>query len=272
MSFESDSTTLTIDAEIRSEIAPLRPKHSWKQFSLRTFFIFVTIIALGVAWLVSTWKYVREQRTAVASLQKVGGNITYNYEEKGPRTWTSNQPPQPEWLRKLLGPEYFDRPSKLSFKNRQMPASDDWVDDINTIGSFKTLMLWGSSVTDKSLELLAKSDQVVEMHLNDTTITNKGIMHLKKFPSMKWLLLRYAKISDEGVRHLAPLEKLKYLDLTATNVTDEIIPTLAKFKLLKRLDLCNTLLTPDGALELKKRLPNCDIDYRARKKPAKPTK
>ena len=67
------------------------------------------------------------------------------------------------------------------------------------------------------------------------------------------------KVTDEGLKEVAKLQNLEELDLENTQITDEGLKEVAK---LQRLVLyCTALKSPKRvATELKKALPNCEID------------
>ena len=54
-----------------------KPKRRWKTVSLRGLLVLVLVIALWLGWIVQK---VRQQREAVAALQKFGGFVHYNWE------------------------------------------------------------------------------------------------------------------------------------------------------------------------------------------------
>ena len=78
----------------------LKPKRRWLQFSLRTLFIVVTVFCV---WLAITAKRAREQRQAVEAIRAVHGAIAFQHQ------LDRTEPPGPEWLRQLIGDEYFFR-------------------------------------------------------------------------------------------------------------------------------------------------------------------
>jgi hypothetical protein len=97
-----------------------KPPRSWKTVSLRGLILLVFVIALWLGWIVHK---ARQQREAVAALQKFGGFVHYDWEfidgpvkvPRGNLIWKPSwgtltpgrQPWAPDWLRRALGDEYF---------------------------------------------------------------------------------------------------------------------------------------------------------------------
>ncbi|MEO2015300.1 MAG: hypothetical protein ABGZ53_13100 [Fuerstiella sp.] len=79
----------------------------------------------------------------------------------------------------------------------------------------------------------------------------------------RYLKIQYVQITDKGLDHLTTITGLKSLTLKRLPVTDAGIPALSKLKTLKRLNLWGTQVTMEGAAELRKALPDCDIRFNA---------
>src|SRR5215212_8991883 len=75
------------------------------RLSLRSLFIILTLAAV---WLAVVFQRCREQRAAVARINELGGFVRYEHELDFIRG-RIREPmlPGPTWLRRLLGPEFF---------------------------------------------------------------------------------------------------------------------------------------------------------------------
>ena len=80
--------------------------------------------------------------------------------------------------------------------------------------------------------------EVVEVTLDYTRITDAGMVHLEGMPNLQTLSLTYTDIDDLGLTHIQELKNLKTL----------------------RLDKW-TLFSEKSIADLKKALPNCEIDH-----------
>ena len=95
-------------------------KLRWYQYSLRSLLIVVTLACLGMSWVATKMKQAREQKAAVEAILKVSGRITYDYQKD--QFDTTSQPPEPAWIRKLLGNDLFVNVTKVDLG--QSGASD----------------------------------------------------------------------------------------------------------------------------------------------------
>ena len=126
------------------------PKRRFFRYSLRTLMLVVTLICV---WLGITVKRAREQRSAVEAIQKLGGDVYYEHQ-----FINSNDPPGPEWLRQLIGDEYFF--------------------------SVAIARLYGSKVNDTSLASIKRLTDLKWLELHDTHVTDEGVKRLQQvFPN-----------------------------------------------------------------------------------------
>jgi len=94
-------------------------------------------------------------------------------------------------------------------------------------------------------------------HLNP--ITDKGVAQLDGLTKLTSLYLGETKVTDVGLKSLAKMTKLQKLWLNGTAVSDAAIPLLAGLKSLRELHVEKSQLSAAGVLELRKRLPTCEI-------------
>jgi hypothetical protein len=194
----------------------------------------------------------------VAEIQAAGGTVMYDYHETAPRTMsTAGTPRGPEWLRRRLGSEYFDRPVSVTLFGA--PPHEQWVQAVNRLPSIRYLLLSGKNANDGTLKLLKHSSNLIELHLTSTTVNDEGLKELVKFPELRWLVLNDTKISDAGVAHLSALGQLEELNLRGTRVTDASVAAICGIRNLQKVDLRGTHVSADGAQEIQRRLKNCRV-------------
>ena len=164
------------------------PKHRrrWLQFSLRTMLIVVTVFCI---WMAIATKQARDQRQAVEMILEVGGRVKYDHEND------QSGPPGPEWLRRLIGDEYFF--------------------------SVTSVDLTGLDISDDSLAAVKRFTDLGWLHLNNTQITDAGLVHLKGLTNLQTLFLGNTQISDAGLEHLKGLTNIGLLYLRNSRVTEE---------------------------------------------------
>src|SRR5262245_26702937 len=78
-------------------VHPVLPKRRWFRFSLRTFLLVITALALWLGW---KFGEAREQRRVVAEL--IGLDVQYDFSD-----YFGGSPPEPAWLIDLVGVDFF---------------------------------------------------------------------------------------------------------------------------------------------------------------------
>ena len=118
------------------------PGIRWKTISLRGLLLLILAIALWLGWIV---QMSRQQREAVAALQKFGGFVHYDWEfvngpvkvPQGNSLWMPSwgkftpgrKPLAPSWMRRALGDEYFQSIAHVSLyvDIKKQSADATWV-------------------------------------------------------------------------------------------------------------------------------------------------
>lgn len=161
---------------------PASPSRS-RWYILATIGLMLLVIPGG--WLLVRWHEIRAQCNVVAEIRRAGGTVEYSAQG-------------PEWLRRLLGDEWFQR------------AFDAYL---------------GPLTTDKDAEHLKWLTELQILWLNGTNITDAGLEYLRALPQLQELYLG-PKITDAGLEHLKGLSGLRYLDLTCTQATEKGVEEL----------------------------------------------
>ena len=103
-------------------------------------------------------------------------------------------------------------------------------------------------------------ENVTDLKLIDTQITDAGLKDVAKLHNLERLNLINTGVTDTGLKEVAKLEKLNSLNLKFTQITDAGLKDVAKLQKLEVLYLNNTQITKTGVAELRKALPNCEIE------------
>ena len=137
-------------------------RHQLK-ISLRAMMLVILVFGLWLGWRVNK---AREQREAVAAVQKYGGWVHYDYEFVNGKVASGRNPPAPCWLRKLLGDAFFQEVRQVSlvydnsrgkrFDNANVSACDDVLARVSRLPGLKVLLLKETQATDKGLEHIGK--------------------------------------------------------------------------------------------------------------------
>lgn len=97
----------------------MKPRRRLFQFSLRSLLVLLTI---GCLWLGWKTERVREQRETVQAIEALGGFVRYDWECYPA---SSEAPPGPVWLRRMIGDEFFQEPVSVWFD--QITGSDEKI-------------------------------------------------------------------------------------------------------------------------------------------------
>lgn len=104
-------------------------------------------------------------------------------------------------------------------------------------------------------------ESVYFIDLGLTQISDAGLEHLAGLTDLKWLFLERTKVSDAGLVHLKSLTQLERLHLDGTQISDEGLLYLKGLKKLRVLHLERTHVTDTGVADLRRALPNCNIQH-----------
>jgi hypothetical protein len=144
----------------------------WRfQFSIRSLLLLTLAVAVPCSWLAAEMRAAKEQREVVEEIGKLDGNVEYGnveydcqqeidhgvmiYGAMTARYRLINTQSPPEWLRKMLGLDFFA-----------------------TV--IKAYLLNSPFVTDTDLEKLKRLNQLKYVNLNNTKITEEGVNRLQQ--------------------------------------------------------------------------------------------
>lgn len=284
-----------------------KPKRRWFTFSLRTFFVIVTLIGVWLGWKINE---ARKQKQAVEAIQASGGTVLYDF-EIGSNGYAIQPSPDLGWLAKWIGVEYLHNVVCVSFPSSiptpGVDAKDYEYDEvvpylqdlphvtdltlggngnlrdgdlryIASLTSLKHLCIDRSPITGTGFKHLLNLKQLTWIDLIDCPINDDGMEFIAKFPHFEKLALLNTRITDDGVDQLRNVASLKILDLDCkspsnnSRITDRCIDTLSKIAGLNAVGLRNTLVTADGIQRLSELKPDLQIGCAAGQIPPHPGK
>ena len=150
----------------------------WRfQFSIRSLLVLVVAVALPCSWLAVEMKKAEKQRSAAEEIARfkgddrwpVLGKIEYRWQVDEEGAFSPEQPPpEPEWLLKLLGTDFFEE-----------------IVAVN-VSTF--------AVTNDGMEHFTGLHQLRELHLQETKITDAGLDHIKDLTRLRVLFLGFNTI------------------------------------------------------------------------------
>lgn len=147
----------------------------WRfQFSIRSLLVLVVVVAIPCSWLAAEMKRAREQREAVAEIEKLNGAVEYDlpqYFDSLPPPPPPQRPPEPAWLLKLLGGDFF---GDVVFVGYADEAADADLVQLKEFKHLQSLYLGGTKVTDAGLAHITGLTQLQKLSLQNTKVTDVG--------------------------------------------------------------------------------------------------
>lgn len=142
---------------------------------------------------------------------------------------------------------------------REIAQNDDRLEVDYPRGS--SIVIEGQApLTDEHLAILKDLPKIVHLRLGSTSVTDQGLSHLEGLPNLTRLNLERTKITDVGLKHLGNLKNLTYLNLYATEISDTGLLHLKNLSKLKKLYVWQTKVTKAGVADLRKALPQLDVN------------
>ncbi len=226
-----------------------RPRVSRFRLSLRAFMVLVLVAGAVLGWKANR---ARAQRRAVAAIRAVNGNVAYDFQYTGDDVLTpkpfspSKGPSAPKWLRNLLGDEYFQEVTMVTFRS---PVSDDILPSIATLDHLVQLSLTGEEIGDPAMTQVAKLPRLKSLTLARSSVTDAGLTHLAAARRLQRLAIHGAAgVTDAGMTSLAGLPDLRSVEIfLAPNLTARGLKNLGpRLAGLETLILYETGLSDEG--------------------------
>jgi hypothetical protein len=118
-----------------------------------------------------------------------------------------------------------------------------------------------SDALERAFPLLDRLAQdVLWLDLKGTPVTDAQLRVLSKMKNVQRLHLERTAVGDAAMAQVKLCTQLTYLNLYATKVTDAGLRQLTGLSALAHLYVWQSAVTPAGIAELKKALPECEVD------------
>lgn len=237
-----------MDASIFKFASTLKPKQRWAQFSLRTLFVLVLVLAMPLAWLKHRMDRKEAERAAVVGIDRWFVWLRYDWEVA-----EEKEPPGPKWARALLGDDFFANLVYAGYAPPQgphYPPNDYALSHLANFHELRKLFLQSDQISDSGLRHLRGLTSLDELNLGLTRVTGNGLVNLKGMTRLKRLSLWGTYVSDDGFDNIEGLASLEELRLDSTKITDAGLASLRSLKNLKLLKLSWTEVTDNGLSHL----------------------
>lgn len=221
------------------------------RFSTKRLLLVVTAlgIAMGLIAYQNTLVRMRckRQKEFVNKL-KMGGSVVWigYLTQDGDRTTDSK--PQ-GWIRKWILGETAKPIHSIEIQGGSVP--DSVWEELSTFPSVKSLSLLATDSTDETMAIIAKADQLVELHLNELEITDKGLSNLDKLRHLEGLSLYQmgsidgpGNINGTGYQFLENLNALRHIDMYSTENSSMAVQFLGNKPDLQEVHLGYGTLQP----------------------------
>ena len=164
-----------------------RMKSLLPRFSLRAFFVFITVFGIFCGWLGLKAKTALTQQYAVSRIHALGGAVGYEIKAVDPF-----EPEETPWVRRLLG--------------------DDFFETVNSVG------FGGADIAGKNLTFLKYLPHVEDVSFGSTGASDKELAHLKHLPRLETLNLFQSDANDAALAELKSLRSLTSIAAGRTRV------------------------------------------------------
>lgn len=225
----------------RQPLGDLCPRRGL-QCSLRTLVLVMLLISIGMSWIVAKLAQATRETKAMISVSLMDGWAHHEYGLVDGRFAPGRQPPEPQWVRDLLGVRSLSHVAAV-----HLGAGFEHANPL-------------SRESDSGLVVLRDFPRLQRLELGGPRFTDEGIVHLQELKRLEHLELRCTKITDAGLEQLKGLTRLRTLELYGTQVSDAGLEHLAHWPHLQRLGLRGTQVTDDGVKKLQEALPTCRIE------------
>lgn len=261
----------------------------WLQFSLRGFLLATSALAV---WLGFVAEKAERRKEAVAWLEEWGATLNYAHKWQGPSKppLANVSPPGWTWLRRLLGPHYFDTVVNVELVagNRQFTAAQTasarqghvprasrlllLTDaDFTALGHLPDLkrlrIIADLDVSAAGLKDLGRLTRLEMLTLDNTSgkskggVTDETLGIIDRLRHLTSLNLEGHPITDAGLAHVRWPAGLVDLNLSGTKISDAGLASLKQITSLNRLVVMDCGVTAAGISDFKRATPHCEVVF-----------
>lgn len=196
--------------------------------SLRATMLVILLVGIWLGWQVNK---AREQRGAVAAVQRYGGWVHYDYEFINNKLTSGRSPRAPRWLRRMLGDEFFQEVRQVSlvyddstgrrYDNSNVVACDDVLARVARLPGLRSLLLKESQATDEGMRHIGRMTGLEELFIWDArSVTDAGVGHLAGLKNLKNIHISHSNLTDASLALLSRLPAIESLSLQQNHFSD----------------------------------------------------
>jgi hypothetical protein len=170
------------------------------QFGIRSVLVFCLACSIALSWFAVERDRARRQSDILGPIRNSGGLVGYDWQlDAVVKPFGNFEPPEPDWLRKMLGEDFFEAVVGIIDTS---DLTDAGLERLKDLTQLRGLSIFHTQITDAGLVHLQGLTQLRELSLNGTQITDAGLEHLQGLTHLQELWLRGSKITDAGMDKL----------------------------------------------------------------------
>ena len=228
-----------------------KPRRLGLQFNLRSLMIAILVVGCCLGALATKIDSKQRERRTVAAIEGLDGSVRYNWQDED----GDGTPPGPEWLRELVGDDFFARVELVTFSRQDRQVSDDDLIalDLEGLTDLKNIEVTSDRVTDVGLARLTEMTELQSLSLRGVWrrdfITDAGIKHLSAMRRLERFSIGSEELTDACLPYLAQIGTLKELALGG-EISDDGLRYIARMRSLETLFLSSDAVTDKGLIHL----------------------
>jgi hypothetical protein len=230
------------------------PRRSRLGLSVRALMAVVLVLAVWLGWIANR---AHVQRDAVAAIRRAGGSVGFDTDwtlmgpfgpPKGPRG--------PIWMRRWLGPDYFDTATSVHFFEpgpQPKAGGDEVLKAAARLPDLQALSICYSDATDVGAEGLGRLTGLRSLDLRLNRMTVRAVKDFRSLTELRELKIATIPLRDEDMAFLRAMPKLESLQIPGrtTTLTDAWLSNVEGLINLKYLQLSDIPITAAGLPRLR---------------------
>ncbi len=183
------------------------------RYGMRTLFVVMTIMALGLGWLGKRYRDKRHELIVVQRLIDQGAVVGFDYGNG------AGKPGKATWLSKLLGDEFFARVDQVICSS----LDDERMEAFRDLPSVTTIDASGSHITDRGLEDFRGRASITFLNLDGTAVTDAGMPVLRTLSGLASIYLFDTAVTGQGLASLSGLQNLRTVGISQNQLATGLV-------------------------------------------------
>jgi hypothetical protein len=198
---------IDIDCTATEETATMKSATAGYWIGKRTILVCGVLLCAVFGWLVWKLAAAREQQQIVAELLKLGGSIAYDFEANSGPFQQNGRPPEPAWLVKIVGIDFFHDVVQVYFYDERPVAytGNEITPRLRHLTHLQSLFFCNGIFRDEDLRDLDGLNSLEHLGLQNNGFTDNSVETIAKLAGLKEIYCELSSISNDGKRRLQQL-------------------------------------------------------------------